>query len=231
MITHLWQSTVFAGLVWLAAIALRHNGARVRYWLWLAASLKFLVPVSWLVTLGAQVEWRQGPVSAQPAAAFVIDQVLAPSAGGSMVAPSMPEAVAAASLVPEVAVAVWLLGVAAVCFWWRRQWLPVRAAMRAATRVPLDSRALRGLTVMSSPMTMEPGVVGIWRPVLLVPEGLLDHLTPAQTDALIAHERSHVRHRDNLSAAMHMAVEALFWFHPLVWWIERRLIDERERVR
>jgi bla regulator protein blaR1 len=66
--------------------------------------------------------------------------------------------------------------------------------------------------------------------VLLVPEGLLDHVTAEQRDALFAHERSHVRHRDNLMAAVHMAVEAVFWFYPLVWWIERRLIDERERA-
>jgi bla regulator protein BlaR1 len=77
---------------------------------------------------------------------------------------------------------------------------------------------------------MEPGVVGAWRPVLLVPEGLLDQLTAAQVDAVIAHQRCHARHRDNLTAAVHMAVEAMSWFHPLVWWIERRLIDERERA-
>ena len=231
MITHLWQSTIFAGLVWLAAMALRHNGARVRYWLWVAASLKFLVPFSWLVALGAQVEWRDGPVAAQPAAAFVIDQVFAPSAIASSVGPSVAQAVTpASSSVLAIAVAVWLVGVVAVCLWWWRQWLPVRAALRAATRLPLaSSDELCGLTMMSSPMTMEPGVVGLWRQVLLVPEGLLDQLTAAQVDALLAHERSHARHRDNLMAAVHMAVEALFWFHPVVWWIERRLIDERER--
>jgi bla regulator protein BlaR1 len=231
MITHLWQSTIFAGLVWLAATALRHNGARVRYWLWMAASLKFLVPFSWLVTLGAQIEWRTGPVAAQPVAAFVVDQVLAPSVLMASGVTSTAQGVAPASILPAVAVAMWLMGVVAVCFWWWRQWLPVRAALRAATLLPLESNDERcDLTMMSSPMAMEPGVVGLWRQVLLVPEGLLDQLTPAQVDALIAHERSHARHRDNLMAAVHMVVEALFWFHPVVWWIERRLIDERERA-
>ena len=40
----------------------------------------------------------------------------------------------------------------------------------------------------------------------------------------------HIRRRDNLAAALHMFVEAIFWFHPLVWWIGSRLIDERERA-
>jgi uncharacterized protein (TIGR03435 family) len=231
---HLWQSTAFAALVWLATIALRQQGARVRYWLWAAASLKFLVPVSWLVALGAQIEWRSGPARVQPAAAFVIDRVFAPASlaatGGTIPTALASAPFAPASSILPMVVAAWVAGVAVVCVWWWRQWLPIRDARRTATPVRLESAAARGLTVMSSPMTLEPGVVGLWRPVLLVPEGLLDQLTPAQVDALLAHERSHVRHRDNLIAAVHMAVEALFWFHPLVWWIERRLIDERERA-
>jgi uncharacterized protein (TIGR03435 family) len=47
---------------------------------------------------------------------------------------------------------------------------------------------------------------------------------------LVAHERCHVRCHDNLFAALQMLVEAVFWFHPVVWWIERRLIDEREKA-
>jgi bla regulator protein blaR1 len=48
--------------------------------------------------------------------------------------------------------------------------------------------------------------------------------------AIVAHEMAHVRRRDNLTFALHMVVETLFWFHPLVWWIGLRLIDERERA-
>jgi bla regulator protein BlaR1 len=40
----------------------------------------------------------------------------------------------------------------------------------------------------------------------------------------------HVRRCDNLATAIHMIVEAVFWFHPLVWWLGARLIDERERA-
>jgi len=40
----------------------------------------------------------------------------------------------------------------------------------------------------------------------------------------------HVRRRDNLLVSIHMIVEAIFWFHPLVWWIGARLIEERERA-
>ena len=87
-----------------------------------------------------------------------------------------------------------------------------------------------GVTAMTSPAFAEPGVFGIRRPVLLLPAGVADLLTPPQLEAVVEHELCHMRRRDNLVAAMHMAVEALFWFHPLVWWLGTRLMEEREHA-
>jgi hypothetical protein len=64
----------------------------------------------------------------------------------------------------------------------------------------------------------------------VLPAGISDRLTDPQLESIIAHELCHVRRRDNLAAAVHMLVEAVFWFHPLVWWIAARLVDERERA-
>ena len=83
---------------------------------------------------------------------------------------------------------------------------------------------------MSSPLRVEPGVFGIHKPVLLLPAGIAHHLTPAQLKLILAHEVCHVRRRDNLTGAIHMLVEAVFWFFPLVWWIRARLVEERERA-
>jgi bla regulator protein blaR1 len=58
---HVWQSTVFAFAVALVAIAFRKNRAEVRYWLWLSASLKFLIPCSLLIGVGIRV-WDSLPV-------------------------------------------------------------------------------------------------------------------------------------------------------------------------
>jgi uncharacterized protein (TIGR03435 family) len=84
--------------------------------------------------------------------------------------------------------------------------------------------------VRSSPALLEPGVFGLWRPVLLLPQGIVERLTPAQLEAVLAHEICHIRRRDNLTASLHMLVEALFWFHPLVWWIGAHLVEARERA-
>jgi beta-lactamase regulating signal transducer with metallopeptidase domain len=86
------------------------------------------------------------------------------------------------------------------------------------------------IEIRSSPGLLEPGVVGLLRPIILLPAGILERLAPVELEALLAHELCHVRRRDNLRSAVHMIVEALFWFHPLVWWIGARLMEERERA-
>ena len=83
---------------------------------------------------------------------------------------------------------------------------------------------------VSSTALLEPGVFGVFRPVVLLPEGIATRLTAAQPRGVIAHELCHVHHRDNLMAATHMFVETIFWFHPLVWWIGKRMLEERERA-
>ena len=230
MANHLWQSTLVVALVWLATLALRRHDARVRYWLWTTASVKFFLPFSWLIGLGAQVEWRTAPATARPAAAFVMQEILLPLPLLQASVPHGPQEMNGGSWAMWLVLAVWIVGTAMVVVRWGRHWRPMRAALRRATPLRLDGCDTSGLTVMSSRWAFEPGVVGILRPVLVLPEGLVDRLTPAQLDAILAHERAHVRAHDNLFAAVHMAVEAVFWFHPLVWWIERRLIDERERA-
>jgi beta-lactamase regulating signal transducer with metallopeptidase domain len=84
--------------------------------------------------------------------------------------------------------------------------------------------------MLLSPASLEPGIFGIVRPVLLWPAGISERLQDAHVEAIVAHELWHVRRRDNLAAALHMVVEAVFWFHPLVWWLGARLADERERA-
>jgi beta-lactamase regulating signal transducer with metallopeptidase domain len=88
----------------------------------------------------------------------------------------------------------------------------------------------REVEVRLSTALGSPGVWGVVRPVLLLPEGIAAHLTPAELDAVLLHELEHVRRRDNLTAAVHTALRTLFWFHPLVWWLERRTLAERERA-
>jgi bla regulator protein blaR1 len=121
---------------------------------------------------------------------------------------------------------VWVCGVIAVLLRWFLRWWRIRAARQDSVTAPLDAP----IAVMFSHSLLEPGVFGIFRPVLLLPEGITARLAPDQLRAILVHELAQVRRRDNLSAALHMLTEAIFWFHPLVWWIGARLVEERERA-
>ena len=217
---HLWQSTAFTAIVAVAAWALRRNSARARYWLWLGASLKFLVPFSWIVSAGTRV---QLPSDTPSLRAVVVEQISTYFAPVPVLPAQTP--VNASHDWTMVLGAVWLGGALILMVRRYRQWQMIRNVAGGAMRLPCDYR----IPVFSSDASIEPGVFGIFHPVLLLPEGLADTLTAPQFDTMIAHELRHVRYRDNLTAALHMCVETMFWFHPLVWWIGAKLIDERER--
>ena len=223
---HIWQSSLFACVAALLTLTLRKNRAQMRYWIWLAASVKFLAPFSALVAVGSRFAWHAAPVVAAPVAP-TIRQVTEPFALQTV---SQGEAASPgpASLpwIPALVLALWLGGCAVVLVRWYVRWRRVRRALHAASPWPLVSP----IPVMSSPTQMEPGVFGVFRPVVLLPEGIVDRLSAAQFQAILAHELCHVRRRDNLAAALLMVVEAVFWFHPLVWWLGARLVEERERA-
>jgi uncharacterized protein (TIGR03435 family) len=217
---------VFAGIAGLLPLALRRNRARVRHWVWLAASCKFLVPLSLLVALGAHIPPRTAPQIARSDVSIVMDELSQPFTPLAESSRWTEAATAAGSLLPAVLWGIWACGSLGIATAWCMRWRRFRTAVSRGTSVELDLP----LPVVSASTLVEPGVFGIFRPVLLLPDGILDRLTPAQLEAVIAHELCHVRHRDNLIAAIHMCVETVFWFHPLVWWIGRRMVEERERA-
>jgi uncharacterized protein (TIGR03435 family) len=220
VINHLWQSTIFAICIGLIALALRKNRASVRHWLWFAASVKFLIPLTILTYVGQQAERSSPPVVRVVAPA--VHQITAPF-------PEPIELTASPrkqfNWMPWI-LAVWVCGTLAFGLLRLRDWRRIRSLIRTSELstlpLPIDVRSTRGV--------LEPGIAGLWKPVLLLPAGIEQLLTPQQLDAVIAHELCHVRRNDNLLASIHMLVEAIFWFHPLVWWVGARLVEERERA-
>ena len=120
----------------------------------------------------------------------------------------------------------WSVGSAVLLLRWLLQWIKLRAVVIAAT--PLDIEV--PIPVREAATAFEPGICGILAPVLLLPKGISTRLTSTELDSVLEHELCHWWRRDNLTGALHMLVTALFWFHPLVWWLGSRLIIERERA-
>jgi bla regulator protein blaR1 len=222
---HIWQSTVFVILAGLITLAFHRNRAQVRYWLWLSASLKFLLPFSLLMTFGHRLEWASGSHSIAPAPAvrLAVVQLTQPF---PETLPQAPSTRAVHDWTATAVFGLWACGFATLTVLRLRGWRRIRAAVRSSG--PID--VLGTMQVRSSPGLLEPGVVGLFHPILLLPTGIAERLQPLQLKAVLAHELCHARRRDNLTSAVHMIVETVFWFHPLVWWIGARLVEERERA-
>jgi uncharacterized protein (TIGR03435 family) len=243
---HLWQSTLFAVVAGLLTLVLRKNQARARYWLWLAASVKFLIPFSLLIGIGSHLAWSSGSAGTRAGLYFAMEEVSQPFSQPttSMISRAAPSTASPSltHLLPALLAAVWLCGFLVVVFVWYMRWRRISAAIRKA--VPLQEGrevdALRQLEriggirkrieMLISRASLEPGIFGIAQSVLVWPEGISERLEDAHLEAILAHEVWHVRRRDNLAAAIHMVVEASFWFYPLVWWLGARLVEERERA-
>jgi uncharacterized protein (TIGR03435 family) len=230
---HLWQSTLFAFAIGSLALMCRQNHASVRYWLWFSASVKFLIPFTLLMALGDRLEWTSSAAQqiATPAVSATLAQVSRPFVEGPAIEGLFQDAPRSSNWLALVVLGVWVSGTVAMTFVRFRTWRQIRAAVRTSSPWAMASLPMpAGVAVRSTPGVMEPGVVGLSRPVVLVPSGIEDHLTPQQLAAVLTHELCHIRRRDNATAAVHMIAEAVFWFYPLVWWIGSRLVDERERA-
>jgi beta-lactamase regulating signal transducer with metallopeptidase domain len=224
LLDHLWQSTLFATLAGLITLMLRHNQARLRYRLWLAASLKFLFPFSILMALGGAFAPHM-PAGAMAGFQFVqrfqfVQQSVRPFAV------SLPAAPPPGLNPLPVLLLLWLAGFLTTALIWFVRWCRIHAVLRQAA--PLALAAPIPVKVTSS--ALGPGLFGVINPVLLLPEGIAQRLTQMELRAVLDHELCHLERNDNLTASIHMVVEALFWFHPLVWWLGARLIAERERA-
>ena len=232
-LNHVWQSTVFSAIVALVALALRRHSASARFWLWTLASLKFLVPFAFLAVVGSHL-----PRPAAPAATELPTRTLRklaqPFASGD--APVMQlsplseqPAMSSSDIWTPRLFALWLVGFASTLGWWHLQSLRL-ARIRGTARRADGALGQLPFPVLLTDSSIEPGVFGVFHPVLLLPTDVADRLSPVQLQAVVAHELVHVRRRDNLWAALHAIVQAIYWFNPLVWWLGGRLVAEREQA-
>lgn len=239
---HVWQSTWFAAAAGCLTLALRRNQARIRFGLWLAASVKFLIPFSLLVGLGGALGRPHQAVAVSPVVYSWVEQASQPFAGTTAATRVPAHSAQLLWLLPGALAALWMCGFLVVTGLWWMRWRRVAALVRAAQPVTegREVEALRQLELAAgvrqpvrllvSQASMEPGIFGIMRPVLIWPEGISVHLPDPHLRTILVHELEHVRRRDNLAAALHMLVEAVFWFHPAVWWVGAELMEERERA-
>lgn len=102
-------------------------------------------------------------------------------------------------------------------------WLTRLDNLRAKVRV---SRTVR---LLESSLVEAPILMGHFRPLILVPIGLLTNLPSAQVESILLHELAHIRRHDYLLNALQNVVDGLLFYNPALWWISHVVRSEREK--
>jgi len=91
-----------------------------------------------------------------------------------------------------------------------------------------DCSSSRSVTLAKSEKVSVPAAIGFFKPMIVIPTWALRELPPGELRIILLHEVTHLRRWDDWTNLLQKVVRALFFFHPAVWWIERRLSLERE---
>jgi beta-lactamase regulating signal transducer with metallopeptidase domain len=207
---------LFTSMVWFAAWLLTSipaGSATTKHWIWLATSLNFMLP------LGAMFDKLWAPYLSWATPLGPVGEV------GARISENEPVAAALC--------AVWLLGAMLML---ARLWQRIAAGNRdAGVSAPVQGapELRRSLLVQGVPVKFEftrrgPAVDGVLRPHISLPQGIDRLLSERELNAVIIHERTHVRRRDNLIRLIYELGLCALWFHPLVWISGSRLALYRE---
>lgn len=228
LVHSMWQGAIVSGA--LGAVLLATRSPRIRYAAACVAALAILIAFGiTLVHLCADVT----KVSSTPPPASSIIHSASAFAGDDATPAKL------FALVPWLS-PIWIAGVW-TCYIWQiascigarslRHRGVCRASREWQERVAQFSarlRVSRRVLLLESCLVEAPAVLGHFRPVILMPIGLLAGLPPSQIEAILLHELAHIRRCDYLIHVFERLVAGLFFYHPAIWWIFRVVQAERE---
>lgn len=239
IIPHLYQVTIFAGATWIITRTFKITSARLRYLVWVVVLVKFFLPTVLLSHFikqiginftGQSVNWQFSDSLQQPVVMMMelVD-----------IEPPTPSAVQHNEFTCIFSV-LWLTGMSFLLVRWHRarrnlikhllQWEQIEhtAEAIALQEIRTQLRLKRQVALAAANEPIDVGVWGIWKPIIILPKEILTKLSKQQIQTIFMHELMHVIRWDNLIGVLQRWLCCLFWFHPLVWWLDRRLLNERE---
>ena len=231
-----WQGSVGFLIVWLVCGLVPRMPARFQCWLWRLALLKFMVVLLWRVPLPVPLL----PAVAELPAHMTTPMGAAPAVGGAIPIQSAsniggPPAAGLLPLLLTVLFVAWLVSIGWQVGRLIRGWLAMQRFRRHCRTLTSDelTQHLRMLckayAVHRLPPLLEhegagsPLLLGILRPVIVMPSGLLSAFGSEQCRMAVAHELAHIKRHDLAWSLVAALVRMVFVFHPLVWWASRRL--------
>ena len=220
------EGAVLAAGVWLVCRALPRMSPGVRALLWWCVAAKFVVALVWLTPVGVPVLPR-GSADVPGITAGVTAAALAETTGAAT-RPAVPAPGSDAPRIPWTAILVgaWALGLGISLLrtlqGWRRtravvsRSLPAGAWLHGAVRELASRLAIRRtVDIRVSGEVESPMIVGVRRPVILVPAAGFAALSPDQQRMALCHEVAHLKRGDMWLGCVPAAAERCFFFHPL----------------
>jgi beta-lactamase regulating signal transducer with metallopeptidase domain len=231
----LWQGVLLALIV---KICLQLGGkwtARRRYYLAYSALLAQLVVAigTFYYLLPVSLPTQQGVQDLLPLLPTL--PTLATSTNWwaqveDFIAPSLPLIV----LMWWIGMVFFLLRLSVSYFWWNnlrhRQHLPVPAAWEDRFQALKKNMKIgRSVQLRLSELVSGPVLIGQLKPLVLLPIALVNQLSVKEVEAVLAHELAHLQRYDYLLNAIQLFLEAIFYYHPAIWWLgtEIRMLREQ----
>lgn len=139
-------------------------------------------------------------------------------------------------------VLLWLAGASFLTLRFIRGWLRVRQLRRKGLRA-IDADWLTKFEILKekmklskpirfsfSTMVEEPITIGYFKPIILMPLSMFTQLEPAMIEAVVLHELAHIKRSDFLINILQSLLEIIFFFHPGIWWISKKIRQTREHA-
>ena len=142
---------------------------------------------------------------------------------------------------PPILVAIWAAGVVLAllvtgyrwlrCLWqlWRTPAVQAPALDALLSKLARQLKVRRRVRLLITSSRIGPAVIGLLRPVIVLPEIVVRDKPPEELEAILAHELIHVRRGDLWLGLLQVCAKAVWWFYPLVWWVNRWSTREAER--
>jgi beta-lactamase regulating signal transducer with metallopeptidase domain/biopolymer transport protein ExbD len=224
-----FQGTVFLGLIFLVLHRLRNAPARVRYAVGLVGLFKLLLPPFLRVPMLAS---SPEPLHSIPESISTVMLIPMPAGGGISAGIAAPLTfagfmAAAWAAVALVHIAVSFVSTARLALSLRRA-TPIDGEIDATTgRGVSGITGKRGIRLFMSDRIAMPLSLGVFPKRIFVPR-TWDTWSADCRRMIIQHEMAHINRHDGVVQVFQIAAQALYWFHPLVWLLNRRLGECRE---
>ena len=249
----MWQVTVVAFAIGTLVRLCCRGRARLAYALWMLVVIKAIVPpflssptgvFSW--ALASRAAENPATTGAPADRSVISREIVRRNRNRALTAGAAERA---ANRVPAmiwenftlVVISTWITGFV-VCTGFVVTKQIICSAVIRRSRLPVDERSMLALAELSRRLGVArdvrlivtsrpigPAVFGLVRPSILMPEQLLASNHPEQVELVLAHELIHVRRGDILAGKLQLIAQLLWWFHPMIWWVNREACRERER--